>query len=89
MGLELPISVAPSPCKSAGDCHGQFTRLQNSFLSFSGPVYICASIGGEKAGGQFKSTSWDTSHPSTANSLSCGMAAEIQKGTMLLDVVSR
>jgi hypothetical protein len=57
--LNLSTSVASSSCKSAGDSHGQFTRLQNFFLSSFGPVCIFASIGGEKAGGQFKRTSWD------------------------------
>jgi len=85
--VKLSVSVTSSSCESVGDSHGQFTRFQNAL--FSGPMCICASIGGENTGGQFKSTNWHTWHPSTANSLSCEMATEIQKGTILLDVVSR
>ena len=86
--VELPVSSTSSSCRATTDFHGQSMRRQNDFLPSSGPIYICASIGGEKAGGQFKNTRWDTWHPRTAKSLSCRMTTEIQKGTMFLDVVS-
>jgi len=87
--VELPVSSTSSSfCRATTDFRNHSIRSWNAFLLSSGPVYSCASISGEKAGGQFKITRWNTWHPRTANSLSCRMTTEIQKGTMLLDVIS-
>jgi hypothetical protein len=45
--VELPVSSTSSSCRATTDSHDQFIRRQNAFLPSSGPIYICASIGGE------------------------------------------
>ena len=76
--IELRVSFTSSSFRPTTRPHEQSMRRQNAFLPSSGPRYICASIGGEKAGGQFKSTRWDNWHPRMANPHSCCITTEIQ-----------